>query len=393
MQTSQEETTIATEKEPGVRFYLRREPLILALLSALAVVSFLAVSGLSRIYHAQRESLGDRWLARGKTDLGARHFELAVNEFRTALFYSRDNYDYQLDLAAALIGLKRTDEAYAYLINLWEREPENGLVNLELAEIAAQRGQTEQALRYYHNAVYAIWPGDQEVRRRDVRLELIRYLLGINANTQAQSELIALAANLGDDPAIHEQVGDLFVQAQDYEGALAEYRLSLKSDRHNPTALAGAGLAAFELGRYDVAQRYLEAAIAVNPSDTQSAALLKTAELVVRMDPFRRQISVEQRRRIVVEAFAAAGERLKSCSAAASSTRPVSSATLQNSLSDKWAKMNPQITEQGLRRNPDLVEAAMDLVFEIERQENTACGPPAGIDMGLLLISKLHEGT
>src|SRR6202049_954725 len=196
MQTPPQDTMSSGEKEPELRYYLSREPLILALLSAVAVVSFLAVSGLSRIYHRQQESLGDRWFTRGVEDLQRRNFESAVNEFRTALLYSRDNYAYQLDLAEALIGLKRTDEAYAYLINLWEREPENGLVNLELARIAAQKGDTEQALRYYHNAIYAIWPGDQEVQRRDARLELIKYLLGINANTQAQAELIALAVNL-----------------------------------------------------------------------------------------------------------------------------------------------------------------------------------------------------
>jgi len=393
MQTSQENTMIASEKEPGLRFYLSREPLILALLSALAVVSFLAVSGLSRIYHAQQQSLGNRWFTRGAADLKARHFELAVNEFRTALLYSRDNYDYQLDLAEALVGLKRTDEAYAYLINLWEREPENGLVDLELARIAAQRGETEQALRYYHNAIYAIWPGDQEVERRDARLELIEYLLSINAKTHAQSELIALAANLDDDPSLHARVADLFVQAQDYEHALAEYRLSLKLDRHNPAALAGAGRAAFELGRYDLAQRYLEAAVAANPNDEQSAARLKTAELVLRMDPFRRQISVDQRNPIVIEAFAAAGERLKSCAAVGNTQGSATSAVSTPSLADNWTKMKPQITEQGLRRNPDLVKAAMNLVFDIERQTNTACGSPTGVDLALLLISKLHEGN
>src|SRR3984957_11030317 len=225
--------TIASEKEPGLRYYLRREPLILALLSALAVLSFLGVSGLSRIYHAQRAALGNRWVNRGEADLKAHRYELAVNEFRTALLYSRDNYTYQLDLAEALIGLKKTNEAYSYLVNLWEREPENGLVNLELARIAAQRGRTEQAQRYYHNAIYAVWPGDQEAKRRETRLELIEYLLSINAMAQAQAELIALQENLGEDPSLQRRVGDLFLRAQDYEHALAAYRVSLKFDRHN----------------------------------------------------------------------------------------------------------------------------------------------------------------
>jgi tetratricopeptide (TPR) repeat protein len=391
MQTSQENSIAASEKESGLRFYLSREPLILALLSALTVVSFLAVGGLSRIYHAQRESLGNRWFMRGAADLKQRHFEPAVNEFRTALLYSRNNYAYELDLAEALIGLRRTNEAYAYLINLWGREPENGLVNLELARIAVQRGETDQALRYYHNAIYAIWPGDQEAEGRNARLELIEYLLAIKAMTPAQGELIALAANLDDDPAMHARVGDLFLQAHDYEHALAEYRLSLKVERHNSAAFAGAGTAAFQLGRYDLAQRYLEAAVTANPDDLQSADRLKTTELVLKMDPFQRQISVAQRHRIVVEAFAAAGERLNSCTVTGNSTGTASSA--KPSLADEWAQMKPQITAQGLRRNPDLVETAMSLVFDIERQANAACGSSTGIDTALLLISKLHEGN
>ncbi len=185
--------------------------MILTLLSVLALVFFLAVTGLSHVFHAQQESLGSRWFTRGTIDLKQQRFQPAVSDFRTALLYSRDNYAYQLNLAEALIGLRRTSEAHAYLVNLWEREPENGLVNLELARIAVQNGETEQALRYYHNAIYATWPGDQEVERRDTRLELIEFLLGTNAKTQAQSELIALAANLADDPSQHTRVGELFL--------------------------------------------------------------------------------------------------------------------------------------------------------------------------------------
>lgn len=379
-----------TEKGRDLQLYLTREPVILALLSVLAVVLFLAVTGLSRLYHAQQESLGNRWFTRGVADLNARRFDRAVVEFRAALVYSRDNYSYQLNLAEALLGQKRTNEAYSYLVTLWDRQPEDGLVNLELARIASQRQDTEQALRYYHNAIYAIWPNDEEAKRRDTRLELIEYLVRINARTQAQSELIALAANLGDDPAQQAHVGDLFVRAQDYEHALAAYRVTLKSDRHNPSALAGAGLAAFELGRYPLAYRYLQTAVAANPDDTQSVTRLKTTELVLQMDPFQRQISAKQRNRIVLAAFAAAGQRIKDC--AAQQTSP-SVASLQPSLAESWTRMKPRITLTNLERNPDLVESAMEIVFNIERQTSGACGAPAGTDLALLLIAKLHEGS
>jgi tetratricopeptide (TPR) repeat protein len=370
------------QAEPEGGLYLGRKPVTLALLSVLAVVCFAGVSGLSRAYHGQQAALGDRWFTRGVADLKDHRFDRAVSEFRTALRYSRDNFDYQLNLAQALIGLKRTSEANAYLINLWGREPENGLVNLELARIAAQNKDTGQALRYYHNAIYATWPGDQEVQRRDARLELIEFLLGINDKTQAQAELIALAANLNGDPAEHAHAGDLFFRAQDYEHALAEYRASLKLDRNNPAVLVGAGRAAFELRQYTLAQRYLQAAVSADPSNTQSEGLLKTATLVLQMDPFQRKISVEERRQIVMEAFAAAGERLKACPAGGLA-----------SLSESWEKMKPNITQRGLRQDPDLVEASMDLVFNIERQASTGCGAPTGADTALLLIAKMHEGN
>lgn len=386
---------MATEKRLQLpyllRAYLTREPVILALLTVLAVVLFGVVGGLSRTFHAQQESLGQRWFSRGVADLQAQRFDAAVTEFRAALRYSRDNYSYQLNLAEALVGLKRTAEASSYFINLWDRQPEDGLVNLELARIAAQKQETDQALRYYHNAIYATWPGNEEVERRDARLELIEFLLQINAKAQAQSELIALEANLGDDFAQQARVGDLFVRAQDYEHALAAYRLALKADRHNRAALAGAGLAAFELGRYPVAQRYLQAAVAADSSDAQSTANLKTTELVLQMDPFRRDISVAQRDRIVAEAFANAGDRLKTCGAANGSA--ARAAAPQPNLADQWTKMKPQISESGLRRNPDLVNAAMEVVFNIERQTSATCGAPAGTDLALLLIAKLHEGN
>ena len=387
------DTQAAVGDKQNFRRYLRQEPVILALLSGLAVIFFVAVTALSHLYQAQQEFLGNRWFMRGTTDLKQRHFDAAVMEFRSALLYSRDSYAYQLNLAESLIGLKRTGEAYAYFINLWDREPENGLVNLELARIAAQKSETEPALRYYHNAIYATWPGDEQVQRRETRLELIGYLLNINAKAHAQAELIALAANLEDDPSQQARVGDLFVQTQDYEHALAEYRLSLKAQPHDPAALAGAGLAAFQLGRYNIAERYLQAAMSANPNDAQSAARLKAAALIMQMDPFQRQISVAQRDRIVLEAFAAAGQRLDSCSAAGAAKGPATIPVAQPALSEEWAKMKPQITEPGLRRDPDLVNTAMELVFSIERQTSNACGAASETDAALLLIAKLHESN
>ena len=382
---------IASRSIARYKFYLRQRPTMLVLLSVLAVIFFLAVAGLSRVYHAQRRSLGDRWFTRGVTDLNAKHYDAAVTEFRTALLYSRDEYSYQLNLAEALIGLGHTGEAFAYLLNLWDREPENGLVNLELARIVAQRAQVDQAVRYYHNAVYAAWPPGQESHRRDARLELIDLLLRANRPADAQAELMALAANAGDEPWLQEAIADLFVRAGDYERALDAYQTILKTDDHNAAALAGAGNAAFQLGRYALAQQYLQSAARVNPTDTKSTRRLQVSETVLRMDPFRPQISLADRNRNVVDAFAAAGQRLNACPLPSRATLGTTGPA--PSLHDEWSGLKPQITAAGLRRKPDLAQSAMNLVFRIERQTSTVCGTPTGADLALLLIAKLHEGS
>lgn len=387
----EQEDPVTTERLPYYRLYLRQRPVILVVFTLMAVIFFLFTSGLARLYRAQRESLGTRWFTRGRAELNARNYAGAVSDFRAALLYSRDNYTYQLNLAEALLGLGRTGQASAYLLNLWDREPEDGLVNLELARIASSTGQLQQAIRYYHDAIYAAWASDEEWKRRDARLELIELLLNHKAPAQAQSELIALEANVGDDPAQQEQIGNLFLRAQDYEHALNAFVIALKSERHNPTALAGAGEAAFQLGRYPLAQRYLQAALAANPNDKQSAQALKTTEMVVEMDPFRRQISTAERNRSVVQVFQIAGQRLTGC-ALPKSTTPGPAST-QPSLSEEWASLKPKITERNLERDPDLVESAMDLVFQIERQTSIVCGTPSGSDLALLLIAKLHEGN
>jgi tetratricopeptide (TPR) repeat protein len=384
-----ENSTVAGQ--PRFRLHLTQEPITLIVLAVLAVVLFAWVGGLSRLYHAQRAALGDRWFARGVEDLKAHKYDPAVTEFHAALLYDRDDYAYQLNLAEALIGVGRTAEADSYLVNLWDREPENGVVNLELARIAAHTSDTQAAERYYHDAIYATWPNDEETKRRDARLELIEFLLDTlpsnkGARAQAESELIALEENAGEDPELQERIGYLFTRTLDYERALNAYRVGLRSERHNATIEARAGDAAFQLARYPQARRYLQVAVAANPADAQSAELLKTTEMVLEMDPFRRQISVRERDRIVVEAFQTAGERLNHCNLQ-------KTAGAQTNLVQRWAGLKPQITEANLRRDPDLVEAAMEVVFNIERQTSTSCGAPTGPDLALQLIAGLHEGS
>lgn len=367
--------------------YLRREPVTVALLVGLAIILFGMVTGLSSLYHRQQESLADRWAARGVEDMKAKRYSEAIMAYRAALLYAHGDYTYQLNLAEALVGEHRADEAYAYLINLRGRQPENGLVNLELARIEAARGRTDNAIRYYHDAIYAIWSGNQDLESRNARLELIGLLLQVNDKAQADSELIALAATLGENPADHIQAGQLFMQAQDNQRALEQFRLALEGNRRNAAAAAGAGRAAFELGQYRVAEQYLRRA--AGAGDKASLSQLKLAELVLNMDPFQTQLRAAECRRIIMDAFNAAGARLQECSKPGSFTVPESELT---ALTQSWSELKPQIDERNLSRNPDLGNSAMSLVFNVERETSGMCGGMTDTDNALLLIANLHQG-
>ena len=380
----------ANGNDRTLSWYAAREPLVIFVLSASAIACFFLVSALARVYKVQLNDHGSAWFSQGENDLDAGRVTRAVVDFQAALTYSRDNYQYELKLAQALASLNRTEEARAYLLNLWQREPENGSVNLELARIYGGQGDVTQALRYYHNAIYAVWSGEAEPKQLSVRLELVKFLLDRKAFNQAESELIAVGRSIPENPALQMQIGDLFMRVPDYERALALYRQALKLQPHNPGALARAGRAAFELGQYRLAGRYLASAVSAKPNDIESLDLLRMTRTIPKMDPYD-FLSTAKRDKTVLADFNTAGARLSACMNSAPKNAAAGS-SLQ-ALDEQWTEMKTRLNERSLRLHPDLTDSAMDLVFNIEHQTANVCGTPTGDDLILLLIANRHEGS
>ncbi|HYL16802.1 MAG TPA: tetratricopeptide repeat protein [Terriglobales bacterium] len=361
-------------------------------LSAIAIAAFAAVLGLTTRFHHWQASLAEHMYQQGERALQSGRAAAAIEDFRSALAFDRDNFWYQFSLAQSLEAEGRFDEAESYLVNLWERQPQNGMVNLQLARLAAHRQLTSQALRYYHNAIYGIWDRDPDQNRRTARFELIQFLLKQNARTQAQSELIAMEAGLPPDPQLHLKVADLFLQIQDYENALGQFRQVLQLDRKNVQAAAGAGEAAFDLGRYRTALRYLEPAVAANHKDEESARMLETAGLIIENNPFRRKLSLAERKHRVHTAFQAASLRLNACMQAHGES--TSSAGAESSFQKLYAQemhLKPKVRSRALD-DPDFQENVMDFVFDTE-EETKECGSPSALDEALLLIGRNREGA
>ncbi len=190
-----------------------------SIFSVLVVVFFLGVTFLSRAHEDSErgdwEPLVQPWHRRSAVQ-SVLMVQLPISG--PPCFTRRTSISYQLNLAEALIGQGHMGQAYAYLINLWEREPENGTVRSRTGEnrgaarrdrrlgpLLSQRGVCGMARRSRKGC--AAMRG----------LELIELLLRIHATAQAQAELIASAENAGPEPAAQQRIGDLFLRAEDYE--------------------------------------------------------------------------------------------------------------------------------------------------------------------------------
>jgi len=380
--------------ERGTFFWsFRRETFLLATLATLLLL-FVATGFVARLYHAQEQSLAASWHRRGEAELRAGRANAAIEDFRNALVYARDNTQYRLQLAEALAAAGRVEEARNHLLNLREAEPGNGTVNLELARLAKRQGLVPEALRYFHHAIYGEWDDDPIAHRRQARLELSEFLLRSGMKAEAQAELIALANDLPPDPALHAQVGALLLRAGEYDHAAVLFKQALRLQPNLAEALEGAGETYFEMADYHNAQHYLERAVREDPNAPRASSLLETTEGVLGIDPFQRRLSSQERARRTVRAMKQAVARLESC--AASRGIPLAGTSAPTPLQQLWARaqeVQPQVRERVLAREPDRIAPTMDLVFEIERAAEQECGTPQGLDQALLLLARGQGGT
>jgi Tfp pilus assembly protein PilF len=374
---------------------VRRETLLLASIAGLVVL--FAITGVAaNFYHAKQKALAQEWFVRGEQALKAGDAAKALQDFHTTLAYAPDNNVYRLRLAQALMAAHRTDEARSHLLTLWRDEPGNATVNLELARLTVEENDTQDALRYFHNAIYGVWNRDPEAQRRQVRLELCEFLIRQGAKTQAQSELIALAGELPNDASLHTRVAGLFLKAGDPSRALEEYRKALEIDRHSQDALEGAGEVAFQMGDYVAAERYLDRAPRSASAPPKAAELLKTARLVLSLDPYNRRLPRAEADRRVLRAYRIASARLDSCLKARNlnpQPGPGQQPNTLQSLAQRARKLTPKARPFVLSRNPDLRLDFMDLVSSVEETTAQQCGAPSGEDLALLLIAHMQGGS
>ncbi len=360
------------------------------MICALLLVAMFSVTGvLTRAFHKRQDALAAEWFAKGNASLAAGAARVALDDYRRALIFDPQNEAYQLHLAQALAQLGRQEEARAYLLNLLSDRPGDGEVNFELARLAAQTGEIDDAVRFYHAALYGAWDQDPVGAQLRARLELSQFLVRHRENTLAEAELIAFAANIPErDAQLHTKAGDLFQSAGDLNRALNEYRSALKSQPDDLTALIGAGLVSFKLGAYASAAADLARASKADPDNKTVASTLEAARLVIDSDPFSARLSGREKAHRVADALTRAIQRADQCS---SSVKNQNSSSLAELAAQAKLQQKSMWSERNLLLHSDQDEAAMETTFKIETAATQLCGEPTGIDAALRLIERKYR--
>ena len=364
---------------------IHRETVQLSALIALAIVAFLITRAVAASNREMSVRDAAEWFRRGRQAMDAGRVDEAIDSLRRATVRDRGDRQYVLSLAQALALKRDEDGARSVLLTLRESDPEDPDINLQLGRLAANRQDVTEALRFYHNALYAPWPAEQADARRRVRLELIRFLLTHSQRGRAASELLALSTDLPDDSALRPEVAELFARAGDDRRALEQFQRILRSAPQDGAALAGAGQAAFRLGDYPSAARYLRGA----PVDADGVRdTLNVVDLVISNDPLSPRIGSAERRRRLLADFSYAQQRLGKCV-----EQPVASGPLDQALALlQEARAFENRTAAAAILEQDTIEMGVDLVDRVEGEIGRQCGPPAPLDQALALIGRRHGG-
>ncbi|GGG92658.1 hypothetical protein GCM10011586_04240 [Silvibacterium dinghuense] len=399
---------LSVEEKLEKRKLIVRDVTAIVTLSLITAVLATLTWLLFNSFTQHRKDLAARWLKRGETAMAANRPDQAVNALRSALEYQKgapiaEQRETEIELASALAAAGRINEATAYFNSLLEAAPGNGIINLQLARLAAKQGHEAQALESYQRALDGVWQGDGYERRLQVRLELVGYLISRKEYSRAQGELLTASGNAPDEPEIKLRIAGLMEQAEDQQNAFRLYR-TLSTERHPPLeALEGAGRTAIALGHLQIARQYLTRALADYSMDKRPEAertavrdqlTNATHLLIVYPDP---SLAPPARATRILQNVATARQRFIACSPTSAQTQSTGTNTAAiappNALSalvSRWQQVPAGISAQTLENDPDLQQELMTLVYDTEKltAQGQTCGQPSGNDALLLELAQ-----
>lgn len=326
----------------------------------------------------------------GQRQYNSGQIDQAIDSFRKATTDALRDRTYALALAKALAAGNHDAEAQQTLLRLREADPEDAEINSQLAKLAAKRGEVDDAVHYYQNALYGRWAGTQvDERKLQLRVELIRFLRTHQQRNIALSELLILEADLPRSAVAHVEAARLFLEAGDAQHALKNYDAAIELDKDNVDALTEAGETVFRLGDYPGAERYLRAAVKLNPKIENTRRLLSVTDMVLSRDPLAPNLAMQEERERLLRGLTQATQRLQGYLSQTSDSREVSQL---NALRAQALAMESELHSMH-PPDSDQIKAGVELIYTIEKATSAAGRDPNGLDQVLLLIGQKHSGA
>jgi tetratricopeptide (TPR) repeat protein len=305
--------------------------------------------------------------------LAAGHPAAAVERFGAAVAIDRQNKDYALALGEAMLAEGRTSDAEATLKALLDRAENDGSVNLAMARTMVRAGRSDEAMAYFHRAIFGRWGDDSTAARSQARFELIGLLAQRGAKPELLAELLPLDATSPDSNALRRRLGHLFLLADSPTRAIGMFRELLRNNDSDGDAYMGLGEAALALGNFRTARADLTQAARLLPGDTVIANRLALADSVLALDPGARGLDGRERlarsRTVLMRTIA----MLSTCSGGvptskADSARVLSAATPRPSGAEAAA------------------DAMVGLAGDVWTRRPRACATTATRDAALVLV-------
>ncbi len=337
-------------------------------------------SFLERMDRAETQAEARRSFREGQALAAAGRNAEAAERFRSAVAIERDNRDYQLALANALLAVGKTAGAETIANEVLLNDSTDGAANLTMARINVREGDVADAGSYYHRAIYGRWPVDPAGHQTEVRLELIDFLARPdvarqNVKQELLAELLAVEDQVSDTNT-QKRLARLFLEAGS-PARSAELFQAIIHKQPDSDAYAGLGDAELELRNYRQARADFETALRLNRNDATVRKRLDLTDGVLGLDPMARGLSTAERYRRSALLLARALDGLKGC--AGSTPAPEIAELIERSGKALSSRVRP--SDEG-----DAVEANMDLALELWKARVRTCGPITEPEQPLAMV-------
>lgn len=254
--------------------------------------------------------LSNTLTARAETMMESGDVNGATNNFREAIKINPKNQDAKLGLSQALTakgievaGEKLDDGAVEYFDEAVKLDARNDVAFAKLGEIHNARGRTDQAVAAYEKALVidpefsslylplgiAYAETGDDLRSAEyldkaavidaktamtARMSLAEVYRKQKKFDRAQTTLDTVIAGDPNNSSAYALKGDVFLEANDRENAVASYRKAIELDRDNADAHFDLGVIYYNQGDYTNAEASYKEAVRIDPNNYKAQANL-----------------------------------------------------------------------------------------------------------------------